>query len=183
MTAGVIRKVLILMFVLPFPILAQEPMAKSDPFALLRFFVGAWSGDQVGEPGHGTVERTYAFILNDRFLQVNNTSTYPPQEKNKSGEVHRDMGMIGYDKARKRFVFRQFHVEGFVNTYVQEGESDAKKIVFASESIENIAPGWRARETYLILNENEFIERFELAEPGKDFALYSEAHLKRTLPK
>jgi hypothetical protein len=29
------------------------------------------------------------------------------------------------------------------------------------------------------LNENEFIERFELAEPGKDFALYAEAHLKR----
>jgi hypothetical protein len=56
---------------------------------------------------------------------------------------------------------------------------DAKKIVFVSESIENIAPGWRARETYLILNENEFIERFELAEPGKDFALYSEAHLSR----
>jgi len=54
------------------------------------------------------------------------------------------------------------------------------KMVFVSESIENIAPGWRARETYLILNENEFIERFELAEPGKDFVLYSEAHLKRT---
>ena len=48
-----------------------------------------------------------------------------------------------------------------------------------SKNIENIASGWRARETYLILNENEFIERFELAEPGKDFGLYSEAHLKR----
>jgi len=70
-------------------------------------------------------------------------------------------------------------VEGFVNTYVEEEGSDTKKMVFTTENIENVAPGRRARETYLILNENEFIERFELAEPGKDFALYSEAHLKR----
>lgn len=158
---------------------AQGP-PKTDPFAPLRFFVGTWHGQQHGEPGQGTSERTYVFVLNDRFLQVNNTSTYPPQEKNKSGEVHHDMGMIGYDKARKKFVFRQFHVEGFVNTYVQEETKDTKKLVFSSESIENIAPGWRARESYFLLNENEFIERFELAEPGKDFALYSEAHLKRT---
>jgi hypothetical protein len=89
------------------------------------------------------------------------------------------MGMIGYDKARKKFVFRQFHTEGFVNTYVQEETSDPKKLVFVSESIENISAGWRSRETYLLLYENEFIERFELAEPRKGFALYSEAHLKK----
>lgn len=158
---------------------SQQASLKSDPFAPLRFFVGAWHGDQNGEPGHGTSERTYSFVLNHRFLEVKNKSTYPPQEKNKAGEVHNDMGMIGYDKARKRFVFRQFHVEGFVNTYVQEETSDSKKMVFVSEAIENIAPDWRARETYFFLNENEFIERFELAEPGKDFALYAEAHLKR----
>ena len=164
------------------PMLAQQAAAQPDVFAPLRFFVGAWRGDQTGEPGRGVCERTYAFVLDDYFLQVNNTSTYPPQEKNKSGDVHHDMGMIGYDKARKRFVFRQFHNEGFVNTYVQEqsGDANPKEIVFVSESIENIAPGWRARESYLILNENEFIERFELAKPGKDFAMYSEAHLKRT---
>lgn len=156
---------------------------KPDRFASLRFFVGSWRGEQNGEPGHGTSERTYAFVLNDRFLQVKNTSTYPAQEKNKPGEIHQDMGMIGYDKARKRFVFRQFHTESFVNTYVQEETNDANKLVFVSESIENISPGWRARETYLILNKNEFIERFELAEPGKDFGLYSEAHLKRTSPQ
>ncbi len=158
------------------PFLAQDAR---DPFGPLRFFVGAWRGDQNGEPGRGVSERTYDFVLNGRFLQVNNTSTYPPQEKNKNGEIHHDMGMIGYNKARKKFVFRQFHIEGFVNTYVQEESGDPKKMIFVTESIENIAPGWRARETYLILNENEFIERFELAEPGKDFALYSEAHLKR----
>jgi hypothetical protein len=174
-----IRKVLVLTLAAIVPALGQQAPVKADPFAPLRFFVGTWRGEQSGQPGHGISERTYSFVLNDRFLQVKNTSTYPPQEANKSGEIHHDMGMIGYDKARKKFVFRQFHVEGFVNTYVQEEGSDPKKIVFVSEAIENISPGWRARETYFLLNQNEFIERFELAEPGKDFALYSEAHLKR----
>ena len=92
------------------------------------------------------------------------------------------MGMIGYDRARKKFVFRQFHQEGFVNTYLQGDDGDAKKLIFNSEGIENIAAGWRARETYSFLNDNEFIERFELAGPGKDFSIYSEAHLKRIEP-
>jgi hypothetical protein len=87
--------------------------------------------------------------------------------------------MIGYDGIRKRFVFRQFHTEGFVNTYVQEPTADAKTIVFVTEAIENIPAGWRARETYTIVSNDEFTERFELAEPGREFELYSEAHLKR----
>ena len=171
--------VLVTFLLAMFPAFGQQSAAP-DVFAPLRFFVGSWRGAQAGQPGKGTSERTYEFVLNGRFLQVKNTSTYPPQEPNKNGEVHHDQGMIGYDRARQKFVFRQFHIEGFVNTYVQEEEStDANKLVFVSEAIENIAPGWRARETYLILNHNEFIERFELAEPGKDFALYAEAHLKR----
>ena len=158
----------------------EQSAIPTDPFGPLKFLVGSWRGEQTGKPGKGVSDRTYSFVLGNQFLEVKNTSTYPPQEKNKTGEIHQDMGMIGYDKARKRLVFRQFHQEGFVNTYVQQDSSDPKKIIFVSEAIENISPGWRARETYSILNENEFVERFELAEPGKEFALYSEAHLART---
>ena len=91
------------------------------------------------------------------------------------------MSMISYDAARKRFVFRQFHIEGFVNTYVQEPTTDAKTIVFVTEAIENIPPGYRARETYTILSNDEFRERFEIAEPGREFELYSEAHLSESV--
>jgi hypothetical protein len=158
---------------------AQQRGSKPDRFAALRFLAGTWRGEQAGQPGRGTAERTYQFILNDRFLQETNTSTYPPQEKNKSGEVHHHMSMISYDTARKLFVFRQFHTEGFVNTYVQQPSADDKTILFVSEAIENIPAGYRARETYTIVSRDEFIERFEIAEPGKEFELYSEAHLKR----
>jgi hypothetical protein len=164
--------------VLGFQAHAQD-VVRVDRFGPLRFLAGTWRGDQSGQPGNGTAERTYQFILNDRFLQETNTSTYPAQQKNPKGEVHHHMSMISYDSARKLFVFRQFHTEGFVNTYVQQPGGDTKVIVFVSEAFENIPPGFRARETYTILNENEFNERFEIAEPGKQFELYSEAHLKR----
>jgi len=94
--------------------------------------------------------------------------------------VHEDRGFISYDKSRKTFVLRQFHSEGFVNQFKIESISpDGKTIVFISESIENIPAGFRAKETCQIISENEFIETFELAEPGKDFELYSKAVLKR----
>ena len=165
--------------VLAAPVGAQDRVSNTDRFGPLQFLAGTWRGDQAGEPGQGTAERAYQFVLNDRLLQETNTSTYPPQEKNKAGEVHHHMSMISYDAARKRFVFRQFHIEGFVNTYVQEPTTDAKTIVFVTEAIENIPPGYRARETYTILSNDEFRERFEIAEPGREFELYSEAHLKR----
>ena len=158
---------------------AQQGASRPDRFAALRFLAGTWRGDQAGQPGRGTAERTYQFILNDRFLQETNTSTYPPQEKNKNGEVHHHMSMISYDTARKLFVFRQFHTEGFVNTYVQQPSADDKTIVFVSEAIENIPAGYRARETYTSVSRDEFTERFDIAEPGKDFELYSEARFKR----
>lgn len=164
---------------LAIPVGAQAPATDSDRFAPLRFMIGTWKGEQAGQPGRGTAERTYQFVLNDRFIQETNRSTYPPQEKNPRGEVHRHLSMISYDSARKRFVFRQFHTEGFVNTYVQEPSADPKTIVFTSEAIENIPPGYRARETYMLVSNDEFTERFEIAEPGRDFELYSEAHLKR----
>jgi hypothetical protein len=177
---GIQRIAILLVIVfLGAPVGAQQGASKPDRFALLRFLAGTWRGDQSGQPGRGTAERTYQFILNDRFVQETNTSTYPPQEKNKTGEVHHHMSMISYDTARKLFVFRQFHTEGFVNTYVQQPTADEKTIVFVSEAIENIPPGYRARETYTILSDDEFTERFEIAEPGKEFELYSEARLKR----
>jgi hypothetical protein len=57
--------------------------------------------------------------------------------------------------------------------------SNDKALVFVTESIENIPAGWRARESYRILNNDEFVEVFELAAPGKDFEVYAENRFKR----
>ncbi len=157
-----------------------ESAEKADPWKSLRPLIGKCEGDVNGEPGSGKAEREYKFIMNHRFIQVLNKSTYPPQEKNPKGETHEDVGFISYDKAAKKLMLRQFHIEGFVNQFALENISgDRRTIAFISTAIENIALGWRARESYQILNDNEFIETFALAEPGHDFATYSETHFRR----
>lgn len=51
--------------------------------------------------------------------------------------------------------------------------------MFTSEAIENIPPGWRARETYRLVGADEIVEIFELAQPGAEFSVYSENRLRR----
>jgi hypothetical protein len=122
--------------------------------------------------------RAGRFVLANKYLEVRNKSTYPAQPKNPKGEVHEGWGMISYDRSRKRLVLRQFHAEGFVNQYAAEPHRGGV-LSFSSESIENIPAGFRARESYTIMGPNEFVERFEIAEPGKEFELYSETHFRR----
>jgi nitrobindin-like protein len=157
---------------------AQSPTS-ADALAPLATLIGEWKGTTEGQPGNGTVERSYERVLGSRFIQLRNRSTYPPQEKNAKGEVHEDVGFFSFDRARKQVVLRQFHVEGFVNQFVLEPGSSPGRLVFITEAIENIPTGWRARETYLMSDANTFEEIFELAEPGKDFVLYSRSRLTR----
>jgi hypothetical protein len=170
---------ILLALLLSSPALAQTAQ-KPDAWEPMKYFIGSWEGTSKGQPGNGTVEREYLFILNGKILQAKSKSTYAPQEKNPKGEVHEDLGLYSYDRARKKFVLRQFHVEGFVNQYISDSKSeDGKTLVFITESIENIPTGFKARETYRIVNDNEFMEVFELAEPGKAFEVYSETSFKR----
>ncbi len=153
---------------------------KQDAWEPLRFFVGSWEAKGQGRPGVSNAEREYKFVLNGKFIEAKNKSVYEPQEQNPKGEVHEDWGLFSYDQSRRKIVFRQFHLEGFVNQYILDSLSaDSKTLVFVTESIENIPSGWRARETYKILNKDEFTESFELAAPEKDFEVYIENHFKR----
>jgi hypothetical protein len=157
---------------------AGQAPAATDPLAALAPLVGRWAGTTEGQPGKGTVERQYERVLG-RFVQVRNKSTYPPQDKNPKGEVHEDMGLFGFDRARKLVIFRQFHSEGFVTQYAMAQPSAPGRLVFTTEAIENIPAGWRARETYVLTGDDQFEEIFELAEPGKEFELYSRNRLTR----
>src|SRR4030042_543029 len=110
----------------------------------LSYFVGTWKGNGSGQPGNSQVERSYQLILNGRFMEVKKKSTYPLQSQNPQGEVHQDLGFFSFDKSRKTYILRQFHIEGFVNKYVLDTLSpDGQAMVFTSEYIENIQAGWR----------------------------------------
>jgi len=110
-----------------------------------------------------------------------------PQAANPKGEVHEHWSFLSehwsflsYDKIRQTVVLRQFHVEGFVNTYrLTQRPGSSKVLVFESEQIDNLPGEWRARETYEQISDDEFSETFELAPPGKPFETYGKTRLRR----
>lgn len=152
---------MILVIVLLLPSFASAQSGQKDLWEPFRYFVGSWEGTGNGQPGVSRTQREYKFVLNGKFLHAHNRSVYEPQAKNPKGELHEDWAFVSFDKSRKQFVLRQFHVEGFVNQYVQTSLTpDGKTIVFTTEQIENIPAGWRARETYRIVSPDEFVEVF-----------------------
>ena len=174
-----IRDIIAAVLLLPSFLTAQNS-SQRDAWEPFKYFVGSWEGTGKGQPGVSKTQREYKFVLDGKFLHVQNRSVYEPQAKNPKGEVHEDWGLVSFDKGRKQFVLRQFHIEGFVNQYVHTASSpEGKSFTFVTEQIENIPAGWRARETYRIVGPDEFVELFELAEPGKDFELYTEGHFRR----
>jgi hypothetical protein len=160
---------------------AAEPqtLAPPSPWAPIQFLVGEWQGESEGQPGKGTVRRSYDFVLGDKFLHERNVSSYPPQPKNEKGEIHHHWSLFSYDKARRSLVLRQFHQEGFVNQYVMAPASAAGAVVFESEALENVPAGWKARETYQVVSGDEFVETFELASGAGAYEVYSTARFKR----
>ncbi len=160
--------------------LANAQTTKSDSlWSPLKPLIGKWVGTGQGPEGTGSYERTYRFVLNNKFIELRNKTTYPPTKGRPQGYIHEDYGYISYDKLRKTFVLRQFHGEGFVNQYVlQQLTDEGRTLVFVTESIENIPTGWRARESYSV-NGNVLIENFELAEPNKEFEPYTKASFKK----
>lgn len=68
---------------------AQNPV-RPDTWEPFKYFVGNWEGTGNGQPGVSKTQREYQFVLNNKFLQVQNKSAYNPRLKNPKGEVHED---------------------------------------------------------------------------------------------
>lgn len=151
----------------------DEALDESDGWEPFRYFLGSWRGTGTGKPGVSSTTRTYSLILGDQFVEIRSRSVYEPQESNPTGEVHDELGLISHDKSRSLYVLREFHVEGYVNQYVLEPPAPGSQtLVFVTEAIENIPPGWRARTTLEILSPDSFRETFDLAGPGKPWSCY-----------
>lgn len=161
-------------------LVAPHAAAQPSPWVALRVFEGKWEGPASGEPGKGISTREYRFEMGGRFLVARNKSVYEPKTPEAKPEVHEDVGYFSYDRSLKKIVLRQFHIEGFVNEYTLEAAAeDGKSLEFVTVRIENIPPGWRAKEFYRILSADEIEETFFLAPPGKEFAVYSRTLLRR----
>jgi len=117
--------------------------------------------------------------LNGKFLYQRDKYAYQTKDPTAKPLIHQDFGFFSYDTDLKKVVWRQFHSEGFVNEYTLDSVStDSKLLVFVTTRIENL-PGFRAKKMYRMLTPDEIEETFLLAPPGRDFEIYTEAHLRR----
>ncbi len=131
--------------------------SQQDVWAPLRGLVGIWQGTSEGKFGPATLETTWKFVLDGKFLQSTTMSI-------SDDEVHQDLGMLSYDKERKRFVYRAFYSEGYVSKYLLSISEDGKTLEFETESVENgFAPGLRAKDTLAFVGANELRGTFALA--------------------
>ena len=155
------------------------PQDARDHWAVFSMLEGAWEGTIDGALGTGTGVRTYEYILDDNFVLLKHASVRPPQPKSPTGDHHRELGVFSFDRNRGKIIYREFIVEGYVNTYVCDVTAGEQRIACVTESVEN-GPGLRARWTVTIENRHAFTELFELAEPGEDFVLLFTNRWRRT---
>ncbi len=158
--------------------LSQED--SPDVWKPFQFFVGKWEGSGEGKSGVSRGKQEFGFVIGGQYLQVKNETVFEPQERMPKGQTHTDWGFFSYDRQRKAYVLRQFHVESFVNQYVCPAPSeDGKTFIFLSEALENLPPGFKARLTYRILDDNNFEQTFDLAAPGQEMECYAKGVLTR----
>ena len=120
---------------------AQEsgPASTGDLWAPFRPLVGKWVGERTGLDGDAMQTVEWKFVLGNKFLQYA-TKTIA------ADDPHADIGMISYDKSRKKFICRAFFSEGYVNQYVGTISENGKTIEFETEAVENGPPGLRVKE-------------------------------------
>ncbi len=139
----------------------------------LQWLIGEWRGLGDGEPGRSAVERHAELALGGHFVRIEGRSVYPKQEANPKGEVHGEIDLWSYDRARQTLVLRQFDTLGFVGTYaLDKASSTATKWVLLGESLENVPKGWKARYTFTLIAPNEYHEMLELDADGNGFKPY-----------
>ena len=150
---------------------AAEP-AKDD-LAELRWMQGEWRGVGEGDPGTSGSERHVDSYLDNKYIRATGRSVYPKQEKSPKGEVHSQLNLWSFDRARKVIVMREFDTLGFVCTYVlDKGASAPDRWVLVAESLENVPKGWKARYAITRKSDDEYHEMLELDPDGKGFQPY-----------
>jgi hypothetical protein len=150
---------------------AAEPA--KDGLAELRWMEGDWRGTGEGDPGISGSERHADSYLGNKYIRTTGLSVYPKQEKNPKGEVHAQLNLWSFDRARSAIVMREFDTLGFVGTYVLDKHASAPdRWVLVAESLENVPKGWKARYIFTRKSDDEYHETLELDPDGKGFKPY-----------
>jgi hypothetical protein len=170
------KKILVLLILFPVLIFSQ-----GNKFKKFDYLIGKWKGLGTGNANErSTIKSEFNFVMGDKFIEVINDSKFEPTTKNPEGKHHVDKGFISYDATRNLFVFRQFHIEGFVIQYILvDSLSSNSKLVFESEEIENFIPGGKARWSIKMITSNAIETTFDVSMLKKGYKSFGENKLIR----
>jgi len=136
------KNIPLLLFLLPSFTFAQDTSFSK----FIEYFSGNWSSVPEACVGIGKADRVYQMVVDSNYLHISNTAYFQPDSTHKTGSDHHDWGLLSYDQIREKIILREFNSEGFVIHYMIDSISkDGKTYTFLSESIENLAEGWQAK--------------------------------------
>lgn len=170
------KKVIVLIILFSTIIISQD-----YKFKKFDSLIGKWKGIGTGSGNEkSTIKSEFNFVMGGKYIEVLNDSQFEPTAKYPDGEHHIDKGFISYDATRNKFVFRQFHVEGFVIQYTLiDSLSSNSKLVFESEEIENFVRGGKARWSITQITNNAIQTTFDVSMPKKGYQRFGENKLIR----
>lgn len=132
-----------------------------DAWKPLQFLTGDWVGEGTGSPGEGSGGLTFNFDLQRKVLIRKNYAVYPTFR-------HDDLMVVYLDSESKSLKAIYFDSEEHVIHYKVEAGPDS--VTFLSE-------GYRL--TYRKNGEDKLTLDFDIAPPGKPFANYIHANLRK----
>jgi len=150
----------------PFSLPAQD-------WAPVGFLIGKWTGEGSGGPGNGAGAFTLLPDLQSKVLVRKSFADYPAAN-GRPATRHEDLMIVyrqpGSGELRAMYYDSEGHVIAYLVKPVEGG------VAFVSDGPPD---QMRYRLTYLAAGKDRARLKFEIAPPGKDFAQYLEASIRR----
>jgi len=164
-----------------FTVISPLAFTQGNALERINFILGTWEGEGSGFGNERSrISSSFQLVMDDNYIEVVNESKFDPTENNPEGEIHIDKGFISFDKDRKVIVFRQFNIEGYINTYLLvESLSNSDTLVFETEAIENFVPGGKARWTINKLDNDHIVTVFDVLFPDQGYTCFGTNRLSR----
>jgi len=147
------------------------PLSAAD-WGPLDFLIGKWTGEGSGGPGQSGGSFTFLPDLQNKILVRKSFAAYPPAN-GKPGFRHDDLLIVYRDDAHE---LRAIYFDSEEHTIPYGVKAAPGGVVFESAAG---SPGPRYRMTYTAAGTARARFKFEIAPPGKDFATYIEANLRK----
>jgi len=123
--------------------------------------------------GHFRIGAPHRFLSRWQIHPLAGTFGVSEAREDPKGEIHAQLDLWSFDKARGSIVLRQFDTLGFVTTYIlDKAGSGPDRWVLIAESLENVPKGWKARYVFTRKSDDEYHEMLELDPDGKGFQPY-----------